>query len=109
MYYLILLFTKIAEARVTGTQSGQITIPNPLGAGSFAELLQNIVEFLTLYIAPPLVTLMILWGAFQIMSAGGNPEKITQGKKTILYAVVGFAIVLVGWGFVSIIEEILGV
>jgi len=72
-------------------------------------LLERIVQYLSLYIAPPIVTLMIFWGAFQILTAAGNPEKITSGRKTITYAVIGYVIILIGWGFVSIIKEVLGV
>jgi hypothetical protein len=50
---------------------------------------------------------MIVFGAFQILTAGGDPEKFSTGKKTILYAVIGYVIIWVGWGLTSIIEGVL--
>ena len=52
---------------------------------------------------------MVIIGAFQIMFAGGNPENVTKGKKTILYSVVGFVIVVVASGVAFILKELLGV
>jgi hypothetical protein len=45
-------------------------------------------------ISIPIVSIMVLVGGFQIMTAGGNPEKASSGKKTILYAAIGFLVVL---------------
>ena len=107
MWSLILL--KALAVTTGGTSRGPVSLPNPLGVTSISALLERIVQYLSLYIAPPIVTLMIFWGAFQILTAAGNPEKITQGRKTITYAVIGYVIILIGWGFVSIIKEVLGV
>lgn len=83
---------------------------NPLGSGTtFEALIKRVTTWLVFYIAPPIMVLMIIIGAFQIMAAGGNPEKITNGRKTIMYAVIGYALLLVATGIVSIIEQVLGV
>jgi hypothetical protein len=103
-----LILYKALAATPGGTSRGSVVLPNPLQVESISGLLERIVQYLSLYIAPPIVTLMIFWGAFQILTAAGNPEKITQGRKTITYAVVGYVIILIGWGFVSIIKEVLG-
>ena len=39
--------------------------------------------------------------------AQGDPEKFAKGKKTILYTAIGYGIILIGWGFVTIIQDVL--
>jgi len=42
------------------------------------------------------------------MVSGGNEQKVTQARKTMIWAAVGLAICLIGAGFTSIIRELLG-
>lgn len=83
-----------------------VKIINPLKCSDFECVGQAIIGGLFM-IAVPIVSIMVLWGGFQILTAGGDPEKFGNGKKTILYAVVGFAVVLVAQGVVFIIKELL--
>ncbi|TSC89909.1 MAG: hypothetical protein G01um10143_399 [Parcubacteria group bacterium Gr01-1014_3] len=82
-------------------------LPNPLSVGSITELLDKIIRGL-LVIAIPIVTIMVLYGAFMIMSSAGDPGKIETGKKTILYAAIGFAILLVSNGISLIVADLIG-
>lgn len=83
-------------------------LPNPLQTATFTELLDRIIGFL-IAVSIPLAAALIVWGGFQIMTAGGSPDKIKEGKNTILYSVIGFTVVLLAWGLVRILENILGV
>ncbi len=86
---------------------GTIKLINPLGTDStIGDVIKNVLGGLQL-IAIPIVAVMILVGGFQIMFAGGDPEKFKTGKKTILYTVVGYAIILIASGISFIIQEIL--
>jgi hypothetical protein len=51
---------------------------------------------------------MVLIGGFQIMTAGGNEEKVKEGKSTIKWAVIGYIIILLANGLVLIIKSVLG-
>lgn len=84
-----------------------VELENPLKAGNIADLLKNIVDFL-IEMGAYVFVIMMLIGAGMMMVAGGNPEKIKTAKKTILYTIIGYAIILLGWGMVTIIQEILG-
>jgi hypothetical protein len=86
---------------------GAINLPNPLACDDVQCVVQNIVRGI-LVIVTPIVVIMVLIGAFQILTAGGSPERVTKGRNTIFYAVVGYAIVLVAQGLVFIIKEVLG-
>ncbi|MDO8430038.1 MAG: pilin [bacterium] len=85
-----------------------IRIPNPLGTTTtFTQLISRIVNWL-LVIGAPILTLMIIIGAFQFLTAGGEPDKVTKGRHTITYAVIGYALLLLSTGIIKIIENLLG-
>ena len=89
------------------TQPGGIPLHNPAGSNTkIAELIHNITSGLVT-IATPIVAIMVLIGAFQILFATGDPEKFKRGKKTILYTIIGYAIILVASGITSIIKNLL--
>jgi NAD dependent epimerase/dehydratase family enzyme len=96
--------TQVASAQLGGPTP--ITLPNPLSANSFQAVVAQISNFLLL-IAVPLTAIMALVGGFQMITAGGDPEKFSKGRKTLMYAAIGFAVVLVAGGVASIISNFL--
>jgi len=88
-----------------------ITLVNPLSCTGGTSPVQcvttSIIDGL-FKISIPIVAIMVLVGAFQIMTAAGNSEKVTKGRTTILYAVVGFAIVLLAESVAVILQNLLG-
>lgn len=83
---------------------------NPLGdTDTIMKLIDKIIAALHDYIAPPIVALMVLYGAFQILFAGGEPEKFATGRKTILYAAIGYAIIFIASGISLIIKSVLDI
>lgn len=119
---LTLPILTLAEGNITGGSGGEIIggsgentnpgdtggsrLPNLLGVDSADGLLNKIVTFL-LGIAAIVATIMILIGAYQIMFAQGNSEKWQTGKKTIIYALVGYGIILISKGITLIIKDFL--
>lgn len=85
-----------------------IQLTNPLGEDSIIGVINNIITGLRDTIAPPLVAIAVLYGGFLMLFAGGDPEKFKQGKKAMLYAMVGYAIILVAGGITSLIQDIIG-
>lgn len=81
------------------------TLANPLQTTDANVVLQNIMAFL-IAIAAPICGIMVVWGGFQMITARGNPEKFSEGKKTLLYAAVGFVIVLCAGGAAQVIQSI---
>jgi len=108
--FLLLFFASKAFAQRTGggDESPSQLLPNPLGAQTIPDVLCRIGGWL-FTIAIPLTAIMIIIGAFQIMFAGGNEEKVTTGKRTIIYTVVGFAIILSATGIIYVIQELLNI
>lgn len=83
-----------------------IKIPNPLKAESFKELIDNIIDFLV-KIGFPLALAVIIYAGIMFMASGGNEEKVTRAKKILLWAVIGYAIILMSKGIISVILNIL--
>ncbi|MBI4992447.1 MAG: hypothetical protein HZB99_04490 [Candidatus Harrisonbacteria bacterium] len=82
-------------------------LPNPLGTGTdITKLFARIGEFL-LWLGTAMLTLMIIWGALQILTAAGNEEQISKGRRTITWAIVGYLLLLVAAGINLIIKNVL--
>lgn len=86
---------------------GVICIPPIIKATTTDELIRNIVNFLIPF-AGSILVVIILVGAFQIMTSSGNPENIKKGRSTIVWALIGFAVILLAGGLGSIVAGILG-
>src|SRR3989344_4024033 len=94
-------------------QGQSISIINPLCPGSptsctVITILEKISGYLII-LGAPILAIMIIYGAFLIMTAGGDPKKVTDGTHSIVYSAVGYGIVLVAWGIVSLTKELLTV
>ena len=84
------------------------TLCNPLGANkTITDVLETILNWITTKIGPPLAVLMIVIGGFQMVFAGGDPERFKNGRQTIVYTVIGYGIIFLAWGLVSLIQNIL--
>ena len=49
----------------------------------------------------------IILGAFQFVTAGGNPEQVSAARQKLIFAVIGIAIALLAAGFDDIIRSVL--
>lgn len=85
-----------------------VGVNNPLKSPDFVSLINSIIHYFTWFIAPSIVILMILYGAFRILTAAGDPEKFSEGRQAIVYAVVGYVLVLVAAGLVSVVKSAIG-
>lgn len=84
-----------------------LTLPNTLGAGSTIPSLISRLFIALVYLAAFIAPIFIIYGAFQMLTSAGNVEKFAAGKKTILYTVIGFMIVLAAQGIVEIVKKVL--
>lgn len=103
----VFFFGALARALAAGSGGGggNITITNPLGCNNFGCVATKITDAL-LAVSAPIVAIMVLWGGFQMMTAGGNPEKFSMGRKTLLYAAIGFVVVLLADSAANIIQNL---
>ncbi len=103
----MLVIAVVGAPMLVLAQNKGFTVANPLGVTTVTELLKKIggyfYGFLTFF-----VTLIIFYGAFQILTAGSDSAKVKAGKDTIFYAIVGLVAVFFAYGLQSLITGILG-
>ena len=51
--------------------------------------------------------IMILYGAFLYLTAGGDEEKVGKAKKTVLYGAIGILIILVAYAAFTLVGSFL--
>ena len=59
-------------------------------------------------VAIPVTTVMTLYGGFLMLTSAGDPAEVAKGKSAVLWAVTGFAVVLLSCGISSLIKNALG-
>lgn len=88
----------LEETQVPGPETpppSSATLKNPLG-GSITSLFQFVEKLVdvVLVIAIPIIALAIIYSGFMIVTARGNEQKLTAGKKAFAAAVIGGVLVL---------------
>jgi hypothetical protein len=90
--------------------SAQITESADLGP--LQDLMGNIVVVTNTVLIPFIIAigfLVFVWGMFQYFIAGGaNDEAKEKGKSLMIYAVLGFVLIIVFWGIINLIANSTG-
>ena len=89
-----------------GTQIFRFSLDNPLQADNLLELIDVLATWL-LNLAIPIAVVMIVYAGVMFLTSRGEPAKVTKAKQILLYAVLGLTIILIGKGFITLIESIL--
>ena len=90
-------------------RGGSIGITNPLaGIADDIPGLIGYILYLARWFAGAIAVLMIIVGAYQILFSAGDPKEWQKGRQTIIWAMIGFAIVLLAEVVVDIIRELVG-
>ena len=80
--------------------------------GEFGEFLGNILEFTNDVLIPFIIAigfLVFVWGMFQYFIAGGaNDESKEKGKSLMIYATLGFVLIIVFWGIINLLAASTG-
>lgn len=71
-----------------------LAIDNPLGNATLLGILELIINGI-IFIATPVIVLMVIYAGFLFVWAQGNPERLNDAKNAITYALLG-ALVLLG-------------
>lgn len=56
-----------------------------------------------------IVGLFIIWGGFNIATAGGDPQKVSSGKNMIMYALIGLVLATFSKALPAVVKALLGV
>ena len=87
--------------------STEFPFDNPLGTTSdITTLVKNILNFL-IVLAIPISAILIVYAGYLYITSAGNEEKVKTAQKTLIWALIGFAIVLIASSVPAIIQEFL--
>lgn len=81
----------------TGGNLSSDKLQNPLGGvNTIPELIAKILDII-LKVAVPVIVIFIIYAGFQYVIARGDTKKIEAAHQTLLYTVLGAAIILAAW------------
>jgi hypothetical protein len=115
----ILFFTQVSLANAEKpvesnegsgkTPGGTVTIDNPIGDADTTpqELIGRVISAV-LGISGSLALLMFIYGGFTWMLSGGNSEKVTKGKNTLVWASIGLIVIFSSYAMVKAVFTGLG-
>ncbi len=95
---------------------GKILPPNPLqgmlkkdptGAGAISQFLSNGVNLIYM-VAAIVLLFMILWGAFQWLTSGGDKEQLAAAQRRILNAIIGILLFAAAFAIISVLGTFTG-
>lgn len=81
-----------------------VAFANPIKYGTIPQVIEAIVNFIMI-ISIPLLSGAVIYGGLIMITSAGKPEKFNEGWQTILYAVVGFIVVLLAKGITLVIQN----
>lgn len=100
-FLLILLL--VVVLLVPESASAQVN----LSSGRIGLFFGNIIEFINRILVPfvfAIAFLVFIWGVFQtFILGGGDEEKQSKGKQLMMYAIVGFVLMVSIWGIVNLV------
>jgi len=101
--------TTVPAAPAPGAGGGGTNVfnlENPIGVENFQDLI-NIIGKWIFNLAIPIAVIIIIYAGVLMLTAGGVPARFQKGAKALWYAVLGLAVVLIGKGFVTLVQSIL--
>ncbi|SRR6056297_268276 len=92
-----------------GFESGQI--PDEFGSGGtpkdIREIAIDVVKIFLSFLAI-IFLVLVIWGGFEWMTAGGNEERLSKAKDRIKNGVIGLIIILAAYAITEfVIEELI--
>lgn len=61
-----------------------------------SEIFGQVIS-IALGVAFAVSVIMVIWGGYSYITSAGNEEKATEGRKTVLYALIGMVIVILSF------------
>lgn len=75
---------------------------DPTGSGGISLFLNNLIT-LFYSIAGVVLIFMLIWGAFEWLTSGGDKEKISSAQKRIISAIIGVLLFAVAFAIIQVL------
>jgi len=101
---------KILQIAISGTDLQGLNLPVPGFTTGTVNLLGTVAKVIgTLLIVAGIIAFFyLLYGGIQYMTAGGDAEKATAARTTILNAVIGIIIIVISFSIVTFVTSQFG-
>ena len=100
--FCFIFFTPFLSLYAADCPVGHIC--NPIGVNDLNGLIKTGLEGI-IKIGAPLVAFAIIYAGFLFVFAQGNSEKLDKAKETLLYTLIGAALLLGSWAIAQIISN----
>lgn len=80
---------------------------DPTGAGGISTFLSNLIA-LIYSLAAIVLIFMLIWGAFQWMTSGGDKEKIEAARNRIIHAIIGLILFAIAFAVIQVLGQFTG-
>lgn len=94
----------VAQTTITVSDMPDVDVPTDVNIGEMLGKVRN--YFFGIVIAA--CVFMVLWGAFDMATSGGDETKVKNARNRILYASIGLIIAAFSMGIVSLVMSIAG-
>lgn len=95
------VFNSITVLAATTSTSTSASLPNPLGDQTDpVQITANIIKAI-LGILGAVTLIMFIYGGFKIIFSAGNEQKLEKGRNTLIWAIIGLAIVLSSYSILN--------
>lgn len=82
-----------------------IALAQGVGIQAILTILKNILRFNVIPLLFVIATVIFLWGIIKFLTAAGNEEKLKEGKKLMMWGIIGLAVMLAAWGLVRAVVQ----
>lgn len=104
--FSFLVFPVVGLAGLVAPAEG---IPETItGAADIINIIDNLANWL-FAILLAIAMVFIILAAFQFLTSGGDPARVTSARQSLMYALVGIAIAFLARGLVFLVRFVLGI
>jgi amino acid transporter len=103
-FFLLLSFPYLSFAQEYENELTQGTII--VEEEDLIKIIFEVIRYLLSFLGVAAV-LIIIYGGFLWMSAGGNPEKVEKAKKIITQAIIGLIIILLSYSLTMFVIRLI--
>lgn len=103
---------KYLSLKLPGSDGNPIEVGAPENIPQGVDAPSNIINTVFIYAIVGgvlLALIFMLWGGIKWITSRGDKEKVENARKTIIYALIGFVIILLAFVFINIFGELTGI
>lgn len=108
-FEIIFILTMIAllplSMRAAACPSGTLCIDSPVKWNDLEQLINALIDFV-FYLTVIILPGVIMYGGIRMVISRGDPKEFEEGKKILIWAGIGFVIMLLAKGMVKFIADI---